>query len=350
VRQVFFHMGMPKNGSSALQVFLAQNHAALARKSVDYFRLGNFEQGISGEIASGNGIDLARATLDQRNRSYVPNLDQQLEQFIRLVQKSPHETGLVSSEFFAAASDQGLRQVVSALEAIGVQAKAIYFIRSQEQFLAAAYMQEVKRRGETGDADRFARKSYKPVMHLRVDSFYRRMVRIFGDRNVACLLFEDARKLENGLFHLFLKHMGFDAHGLEFKTGDVNTSLAPADLPIMRELNRYKPRMLFSDFVIENSINSGRTRSGTVHSIFKPETVEEIRAFFAEENRNLARTLFNRDTLFPSHQNSPLPQHDLNTTSVADVVNFFGGLMVRYDKRIAQLEQTVKELKQQSKS
>ena len=44
MKELIIHAGMPKNGSSALQVIFAKNYDALKNLSIDYFKVGDFEK------------------------------------------------------------------------------------------------------------------------------------------------------------------------------------------------------------------------------------------------------------------------------------------------------------------
>ena len=64
MKKIILHCGMPKTGSSALQVQLAQSRETLLKHGFDYLPMGDFKQARQGRITSGNGAGLARAYLN----------------------------------------------------------------------------------------------------------------------------------------------------------------------------------------------------------------------------------------------------------------------------------------------
>ena len=61
--------------------------------------------------------------------------------------------------------------------------------------------------------------------------------------------------------------------------------------------------------------------------------------FFAQENAKIAKQYFHRDELFSARplqgEHQDVSVDDLSTS---DLIAFFGGLLVRYDDRLAALE------------
>ena len=104
-------------------------------------------------------------------------------------------------------------------------------------------------------------------------------------------------------------------------------------------LNRFRPRMRFSDAVIENAAQIGSAASGQIHNILPHSLVAEIEQYFALENSEIARDYFHREELFAAvplqgeHQSA-----SVENLSMADLIAFFGGLLVRYDDRLTALE------------
>ena len=62
---LFLHIGHPKTGTSALQVFLAQNREILLQHNLDYPPIGKYEEAFEGGIAAGNGRDISDGSSEE---------------------------------------------------------------------------------------------------------------------------------------------------------------------------------------------------------------------------------------------------------------------------------------------
>jgi hypothetical protein len=337
-----FHIGIPKTGSSAIQVFLARNSAALLRQGFDYLNIGEFNMGVAGKISSGNGAYLARCLLPEGAHAKIVQSERHLAEALKAIKASNAETGIISSEMFVDADPQLMGNFLESLRNIGVRPRVFYFIRAQDQFLMSSYVQQVKRHQYTGDPNEFALRVMKNISHIRYHSYYRSMCDLVGAENVIVRTFEGSQGRADGLLHSILRALSINAAGLEFGTPDVNTSISGPELKLMLAMNKFKPRMQFSDMVVQNAQLRGTSKSGTAHSLLTAEALSTIGAFFDEENRLLASSYFHRDQLFPrmaetAASTSPGdPRTD--ELSASDLVDFFGALIVRMDERIAQLE------------
>jgi hypothetical protein len=344
MKTLVFHIGIPKTGSSAIQVFLARNRPALLREGVDYLNIGEFNMGVAGKISSGNGAFLARCLLPEGARAKIVPGEAHLTEALEAIKASDAHTGIISSEMFVDVDRKLMADFLETLRNLGICPRVFYFIRAQDQFLMSSFIQMVKRHQFAGDPDKYALRAMKNIAHIRYDSYYRSMCDLFGADNVTVRTFEGAQGSPDGLLHAILQALSINPAGLAFDTPDVNTAISGAELALMLALNKFKPRMQFSDMVVQNAQLRGASKSGTVHSLLSAEAISTIRAFFEEENRRLATAYFHRDELFPA-----MPEIDLAPSAgvprlddfkISDLINVFGALIVRMDQRIANLERT----------
>jgi hypothetical protein len=338
MKTLIVHGGIPKTGTSSLQVFLARNRDALRGKGVDYLPIGDFASGGAGLISTGNGVFVARSLLPEGDPSSLGDPALHLAEFSRAMAASDCETAMLSSEYFANADPARLKAWVAGLRATGITARMVYFIRAQDQLVSAMYTQFVKRSMCQETADEFAARVYKTRPHLRHASFHAGRCEAFGAENVACRIYEDTLCAPNRLYLTFLAAAGVDPAGLDFGIEDVNTGLSAAEVAIMRALNKYRPPMRFSDLLVHNARLAGMV-PGAVHRLLSPAMAAEINAYFAPENAELARRCFGRETLFPRMEAADAAASD--TVSLAEAIDVLGGLLVRYDERLTALEAEV---------
>jgi hypothetical protein len=178
---------------------------------------------------------------------------------------------------------------------------------------------------------------YRLSPYLKYARFYKTHRAIFGSGNVIVCSYEQAIK-GSGLCHAFLRAIEAAETGLAFDDNDVNLALSPGQLAIMRELNKFRPHMRIADHLTENNGTAGITQSGSIHNILAPNTVLEIKAYFAAENAELAALCFGGENPFPDLPISDAPIANLEEISPHEIIDVLGGLLVRYDERLAHLE------------
>jgi hypothetical protein len=346
MRELIFHVGTPKTGSSAIQVFLARNREKLMASELDYFTIGDFTLGTAGNISSGNGSLVSRAVLPAGNPIGLEDAEPHVAAFLAAIAASACARGLISSELFADADPVALARLVDRVRKLGITPKAFFYVRRQDQFLSSAYMQQVKRHQCIEYPEVYIRRIYRQVKYLRYNTFYNNMIGIFGPGNVMVRVYDRAVTSRSGLFTVFLQAIGIDENGLDLDVKDINTSLTTKNLLMMLLLNKFKPRMNFSDFLVENEITSGAMHSGVQHHLFSDTLAAEIDTFFRDENAGLATSYFHRPDLFDAIEHTG-NAHSISRLSLSaeDAVSFLGGLLVRMDVRVAAIEAQIKTLK-----
>jgi hypothetical protein len=344
--ELIFHVGTPKTGSSALQVFFARNHAVLRAAGIDYFRIGDFSLGIAGNISSGNGSLISRSLLPPGNPIGITEAQPHIKALLDAIDASDCKRGLISSEIFADAEPAALESLIEQIKRKGITPKAFFYVRRQDQFLSSAYIQQVKRHQCVEYPEVYVRKIYRQVKYLRYHNFFGSMVAVFGAGNVMVRVYEKALSNRSGLFTAFLSALDVEDAGFDLDVSDINTSLSTKNLLMMLLLNKYRPRMNFSDFVVENEIISGAMRSGVQHQLFSDTLRAEIDAYFADENAALAKEYFSRPDLFdPMEKTGHVHSISRLSLSTEDAVGFLGGILVRLDGRVAAMEAQLKSLK-----
>jgi len=344
MKSLVLHIGIPKTGSSALQVFCAQNRNALLAQSFDYFELGDFALGARGKISSGNGAHLARSFLRSKGAGYRPDRDQQLAALDRKIETSTCDTGLLSCEHFVFADDVALMEFSSWLAARGISLRFFYYIRDQAQFLTSSYIQQVKRHACTETCEQYVLRVYEKIAHIKYSKLFERLSKFASRDQIICKNYEDARASEHGIYDAFLNTFGLDSVGLRFADVIVNVSLNLTEIKIMLALNQLKPRMLFSDLLVENATLRGRKPSDLTQQLLSHDCLARLEDYFAEDNTRFARAYFGRENLFMPRA---LPEAHCDPQadpSMSDVMEVFGGLLVRFDERIAALERRVNTL------
>lgn len=352
---LYLHMGLPKTGTSALQAFFSKNRNLLLEKSIDYPIMGNFQGQVKGNIASGNAAFLARAFLPENHRGTLVNSrnrNEYIQEFIDKIKHSKSKYIVVSSEFLVALNIDSLLEIKNFLKSqLNLKIKIVYYMREQVSHLTSTYIQSVKRSNCTLFPEEYIRDSYQKKAFLYYHQLYNNFTDIFGLENVIPRIYEETKQYQGGIIGDFLSILSVDTN--EFKdqfskssNNIINVSLSPNEVAIMLLLNRYKPRMKFSDYLVEDAAEFRGQKPYEDRPIISPRLKETIESHFYEENKKLAEELFGREYLFPKKQNEQKAYIEISEDMFKnkDLVQFFGGLLVRFDGRIARLEDKLRKL------
>jgi hypothetical protein len=237
---LILHVGPPKTGTSALQVFLAQNSQALKRLGLLYPRLDAFDVGEQGGVASGNGFTLASLLtgLASVEGSELVERTQAVERLlVRLKAELSAGPGLrgavLSSEYLTRPSTDDLRRFRSLASSVFDDVCAISVHRDPIELLCSDHGQATK--GDPGLqqtleefwADRgpqvLARRLRTPIRYADA----------FGDPAVAVVRYDGSGATGQQLVRDFLQA----ATGLE--RSEIERFLASEDvLLLQRPVNR----------------------------------------------------------------------------------------------------------------
>ena len=334
MKTLYIHAGMPKCGSSALQVFFANNIKALSNEGVDYLNLEDLAGAKKGNITSGNGALLSRSLLGKGHEAYLDDVSI-YKGFVNEIKKSNCKKILVSSEFFAVVPFERLNEIKKELLILGVQTKFIYYVRRQDQFLMSSYMQRVKRHGFTGMPEDFIADSFKHIHFLKYFGYANELEGYLGEGNVLPFNYNDTKNHSNGLIGHFVKQIiGYDPAWIKVDP-IVNVSPSPVELKMMIVANQYGARSQLSDFLVEDSAKAGRGNKFKQHAILDPKLLDEILNYFEIQNRDFNEKF---GISFPSPELKEFV--DLSTLAIDPSImsSVLMGLIVRLDRRLARLE------------
>lgn len=335
MKTLYIHAGMPKCGSSALQVFFAKNVHNLVGEGVDYFNLEDLAGAESGAITSGNGALLSRSMLGENHEVFYDDGGNAYKNLIEAVRLSKLEIGLISSEFFAVVPFKTLEKLKLDLANIGVEVKFIYYVRRQDQFLMSSYMQRVKRHGFTGMPEDFIESNFKNIHFLKYFGYANELESYLGEGNVIPMSYEDTKQHVNGLVgHFMNRILGKNADWVSVDPV-VNVSPSPVELKMMIVANQFGARPKLSDFLVQDSVTSGRGGKFKEHAILAPALLDEVMSYFNEQNQKFSEKYGITFGQVRAKEYLNLRELEVDHETMTSVLM---GLIVRLDRRVALLE------------
>jgi len=345
VKTLYLHIGLPKTGSSALQVWFAGKSAEFAAQGLAYPAVEDLKGARAGRITSGNAGLLARSLLPENDPLALHEGGRRVRQaFVQALRQAGGDV-LLSSEMFVAGRDctGPIVEAVRIASAEGFRTHLVLFARDQLSYLCALYIQRVKRHQHTGDASAFIGKSFPRARVLRYKTFCDSVASIDGVAGLTALAYSPDP--EHSIFDRFRRALGCNELPLPEGECIVNTSLGLNELQLMLMLNRYRPRLEISDFIVEDAIAvRGSRPSMDVVGVCPPELREKVVAFFAEENAAFEKQYLKDGFRLcaDARTYASIPYRDLSSAPDPQVVGeVFGGLLVRLDRRLSKLERIV---------
>ncbi|GEM_PF-5339894 len=221
-RQIFCHVGGPKTGSSALQLFFAQNANLFESKGICYkhYPLTSHDY----EFTSGNGVMLLDAFLQGRSDSEICQI---IDQYF-----GEQGRALISCESFRLFDLTHWRRFSDICSLANIDPTFIMVIRDVLPFYSSWYHQSVKHGGETRSFDEFVRED--PVYAMATD--LQNLTAAFGLSKCRVLHYDSEREQ---LARQILNILGLDIDEFDQRhlTLTVNRGLTSAELDFMRWVN-----------------------------------------------------------------------------------------------------------------
>jgi hypothetical protein len=338
-RRIILHCGLPKTGTSALQVQFAQSRLALLDNfDIDYLKDADFEKAATGKITSGNGGNLAKAYLPPSHPASQSDHVDEFTQDVMAKIKQTESHVLLSSEFFSSIPERRLAALIDTLSEQGA-VELVFFTRNQLSRLASAYMQQVKRHGEVRFPDAFFTKWENQKAGMLYFKRFTRLAFVCEKAKLHVRPYENAKDHDNGLLGLFLNTIGIaDTAKLDVEDTPVNLSPSPLELRLLLEVNRLQPRAGFSDMLVEASAQAGRSQPFSQHLIVPPSVRSEAKAVFDEDNQKFFREFVGTENQYPIDVEGDYIDLSQLTFEANDVMFILSGLLARIDRRLAKLE------------
>ncbi|SHF98046.1 hypothetical protein SAMN05444339_1333 [Loktanella atrilutea] len=343
MKKIIIHCGMPKTGTSAIQVQFAQGRKNFLKHGYDYLNTGVDKKAEKGGISSGNGFELARAYMPQ---SHPSSLAKQRKNITEKTRRAIHNTDchvIISSEFFSATTRPLLGELAASFSDLG-EVNLAFFVREQTTALVSSYIQQIKRRGETKFPDEFSSDfDIQKQSMLLYNSYFTELSFHIDNANILAKPYELAKSNPAGVLGLFLDMIGAKIP-LEDLPVDkrVNLSPSPQELRLLIEVNKHEPSKYFSDMVVELSYAAGRSNIYAPQVILPPEVAKKVKTLFHKENEDFFINFAKCNNIYDNEvdNSSYINLRDV-TFDATVMVDVFAGVLSRLDKRLEKLEQTI---------
>lgn len=339
MKKLWVHAGMPKCGTSALQVFLARNRDNLKSAGVDYIELCNLGPARNGEITSGNAAFLARSMLNKNHEAYLD--DKEVYRiFLKHIECNNNNAFLISSEFFSQVPFPNYEKFKNDLVKLNCSLHIIYYVRRQDQALMSTYMQRVKRHGYTKYPEDFVDEVLGKNIFLNYYEYAKKFENLVGKDNLQAFIYEQTQKNIHGLVGHFVNAILQECPVWIKSEKAINTSPSPLEIKLMLVANQYNPRMKFSDILVQNSEKTGRSKMFLTHNILPPSSVRMILEYYQEQNTQFERR-YVKGSAFPGYEEEDFIDLKEISFTADEVLDFLVGFLVRFDRRIFQLEEKI---------
>jgi hypothetical protein len=255
---LYLHIGVPKTGTSALQVFFAKNRKILFKYGIRYPL--NFQSKV-GElelISSGNGAKIALCAF--LNNLESNNVLKIFSQFLE------NKKGiLLSSEYFCSWDKDRFLKLKELANSYNFNTKIIVYLREQADLIVAHYFQLIKRRPKykLEDFNIFAQNYIVQHGFLNYFSFLNTLEKIFGSENIIVNSSRKEMLFKGNLILDFMNRVFSIKELSEFSNvGKINPTPTQQELYIKYILNKFDSSLSFSDIYLkiislmhENKVN-----------------------------------------------------------------------------------------------
>jgi hypothetical protein len=301
MKKIYLHIGMPKTGTTAIQLFLKDNERALKKHNIvfpqDYMNLNVKEEF---ELSCGNLANFFMGFSNDNRALKIKELHDKYEQDI-----------IISSERiwsnFATQGDDFLKTLKSICS--DAEIIIIVYLRKQVDFFESMYLEEIKCWKEIRSIYEIERNS-NYSLQLEYVKLLAQLVELFGREQCNIRLYEKKEWKNQNLIEDFLDAIGIeDVNEFVFSSEKINFSLDKLASSLKRQINQtsYGPREISKTFLVpllkSTQLHAENGRTELTYSYFSPDEKDEFMKQYGEENHFIAREFFGRESIFEGNSN-----------------------------------------------
>ncbi|HRJ23406.1 MAG TPA: hypothetical protein PLZ11_05655 [Thauera sp.] len=283
------HIGVPKTGTTALQVFLAANAERL--------RSHGFNYSDAARRSSGHH-DLAFLCSGGYPEWAVPNekpFDVLAHQLKQDIQANPLELILSSENFYWLCSAEDVAQFIRGLGLHPQDTRIVIYLRQQEDMVASWYNQAVKALGYAGTLEQHMTENAELWDYHRSLAAWEMA---FGRSNIQIRTYT----ANVDICRDFLAFLNLPEGDFKFSQERVNPSLNRDLLEFQRQVNQLPlptvEKRQFHKALMQLSESVASTALFSTHPLLDAATRARVRAHYAAGNTQVAKRYLDRTELF----------------------------------------------------
>jgi hypothetical protein len=351
-KAVYLHIGMPKTGTSSLQLFCEKNREILKEKGycypniplryLDASRTRNAHF-LVGNIFRKSGEPDTEATNRQREQGYR-YIKEQFEQYDYIV---------LSDEGIWKCLKTSPRNIIGEVNdfcrAYSYQLKVIVYLRRQDDFLESYWKQKVRRRGATRTWKSFLKNTPSYVI-LDYYEHLKKISDVVGIENVIVRCYEKERFSGGSIYSDFL-----DVIGLE-----LDEKFVPLEKPVnlslsnnYAEIKRIMNKLLSDNWEVRHKENewleqvaaacSRQQTDSAKTSMFSQAERKKFMKKYEKSNQKVAQEFLGEQELFREDVEDLPKWVKENQRQYEDSLLFFGMALLRQEKEIEQIKNMIRE-------
>lgn len=325
-KQIIFHIGYPKTGTSFLQ--------ALFEDEKNKRRFEQLGLGYSRHITKPDYLEEVKFIDDCDYLELKDNLNSWFE-------KTKCQKLLISNEAYVHISKQGIKKLYKASENIA-HPKVIIYIRRQDYICESSWKQ-------WGLFNHPFEVEYKNFITkgLKYSKLLDNWAEEFGLENVIVRI-HDKEKLKNGIAFDFFKALGIEYEGIILPAKSVNSGFDIHTLNVSylsRDLMKDEHDNTINELLSKYNIGEKNIYSG--YNLLTDKQRVEIIEYHDADNKYVLQKYFNNEypELFSKFYSSNDEKQPVVKTTFEDIVPIFMAIMLGQEQRIKILERRLDNLK-----
>jgi hypothetical protein len=324
-KSFYIHIGIPKTGSTALQLFFDENREAL-REAFALYPKAAIRAGGHHDIAfllhggypkwaipQGKPLDVLWSELEKESKGHEGDIILSSENFYLFPEPAHLAKLLASSKVF---QDQRPRIIV--------------YLRPQEELIEAWYNQTVKAQGSTAT---FRECLEQDRSHWDYDARLQPWADAFGQENIKVRIYRGGSGKQWDIRTDFLDCFGIDPQGFFFSQEKPNANLNCDLLEFQRIMNRLPltppEKRRFHKELMELSNRTRNLGIFNENPLLSQEDRSKVRYMYENSNGRVARTYQGKSELFPALKVADYPHAPYTGLGEEALTSILGWILLK---------------------